>query len=469
MKFGTATATKTLIALLSTTLAASAALLLGCDGRQPFEPSPGPEGGPSAAKGALQLAAPSNATAVGNTETRIDVAWQDNSNNESAFEIHRSMTGAAGAYTLLRTLSANVVSFRDTGLDPTTQYCYRVRAVRVTGSKATQSAFSNSACAQPTQDPGALPAPSNLSAVAVSDAQVDLIWQDNSSGESGFWITRSSAGETGYFADVGVTAADAEAFSDLTARADTRYCYKIYAIVGAPVPNGYSFSAWSGASNISCATVPPFSAAPVAAADVMATPQNWSTVEVRWRANSTNATGFRLYRSTDNGQQWTLILAGTGTGVYTVDAILAFTDTGRESERQVCYRAIAFNSAGDAPPSEMDCTTPPAPVTSLVATRVDAQTVDLTWSDNSHVEERYEVWAAWSSPYRCWGGCNADILTDFFRMAEVPANSVSYRCANCGEMWFDERSGEWGFIVYLFVIAVKDGGGSGFVGVEFPQ
>jgi hypothetical protein len=54
-------------------------------------------------------------------------------------------------------------------------------------------------------------------------------------------------------------------------------------------------------------------------------------------------------------------------------------------------------------------------------------------------------------------------------VAELPANSTSYRCADCGQTWFNERQGEWGFIVYMFVIAVKDGGGSGFSSVEFPQ
>jgi len=453
--------------LVSTTLAASAALLIACDGRQPFEPSVGPEGSSSAKGSSTQLAAPSNATATALSETRIDVGWRDNSTNESGFEVHRSTAGVSGTFTLLATTGGKAAVWSDVGLNLLTQYCYKVRAVRVIGGKSSVSGFSNTACTSTSTAPGVLSPPSNTTAMAVSDAQIDLTWQDNSSSESGFWILRSTDGAAGNFVGVTLTAADAEAHSDRTVRAGMSYCYKVHAVIGSEIEGGYAFSSVSAASNISCATVPLSSVAPAAAADMMAKPQGSHTVEVSWRANSSNATGFRLYRSTDNGQLWTLI--HTANGVYTTDALLAFTDGERDSEQQGCYRAVAFNSAGDAPPSEMDCTTPPAAATSLVAIRVDEQSVDVAWADNSNIEDKYEVWAAWSSPYRCYGACNADVLSDFFRVAELPANSVSWRCANCGEMWFNEQQGEWGYITHMFVVAVKDGGKSDYSIVEFPQ
>ena len=41
---------------------------------------------------------PSGLNAIASSETRIDLAWQDTSSNESGFEIRRSSNGANGTY-----------------------------------------------------------------------------------------------------------------------------------------------------------------------------------------------------------------------------------------------------------------------------------------------------------------------------------------------------------------------------------
>ena len=78
------------------------------------------------------------------------------------------------------------------------------------------------------------------------------------------------------------------------------------------------------------------------------------------------------------------------------------TDYWPTSEQQLCYRVIASNANGDSPPSNTDCTAPPAAPSGLTATVVDSKTVDLAWIDNSTVEDGYEVRRAregedWSS------------------------------------------------------------------------
>jgi titin len=463
------------LTLASLTLSVSAALLMACDGNRPFDPSTADEATGSAARGGgdgSDLAPPSNAGAVAQSDTRIEVRWEDNSSTETAFEVHRSTSGAGGKYAIVATTSANAVAHDDPGLEPSSEYCYKVRAVRVNGSRTSRSAFSNHACAL-TLATAPLAAPSEVIAVAVSDDQIALTWQDNSSAESGFFIVRSDQGETGYFAGMALTAPNAVTFSDLTVRADSRYCYKVHAAVGHElldangVPNGYSFSSISPASNISCATVPPFTAVPAAAADVTAMAENSSTVAIRWRANSTSGEGFRLYRSTDDGQLWTLLVSTSG--VYAANSVLAFSDVGRNSEQRVCYRVVAFNSAGDAPPSSTACTVPPASPSELTAVRSDAQTVAFTWRDNSAAEETYEVWVNWTSPYRCDGpACNADVTTGCFRLAELPANATSFRCAACTEPAWLPDEGEWGFLTVMSVFAVKDGGKSSIASIIIP-
>src|SRR5437667_9480280 len=81
------------------------------------------------ASAAAQLNAPSNTNAVAVSDSRIDVSWQDNSPNETGFEIHRSTSGPNGASTLIATTTAGCTSRPDTGLNSSTQYCSEARAL----------------------------------------------------------------------------------------------------------------------------------------------------------------------------------------------------------------------------------------------------------------------------------------------------------------------------------------------------
>jgi acid phosphatase type 7 len=87
--------------------------------------------------------APSALTAIGAGRNRINLAWSDNSSNETAFEIQRSRDGAT--WSALATVGANSESYSDTaGLTPNKVFYYRVRAVNASGP----SAYSNTASAK---------------------------------------------------------------------------------------------------------------------------------------------------------------------------------------------------------------------------------------------------------------------------------------------------------------------------------
>ena len=81
---------------------------------------------------------PSNLNASTASTTRINLTWQDNSNNETGFRIERK-TGAGGTWSQITTVSANTESFGNTGLNPGTTYYYRVRATNTWGN----SGYSN--------------------------------------------------------------------------------------------------------------------------------------------------------------------------------------------------------------------------------------------------------------------------------------------------------------------------------------
>ena len=70
---------------------------------------------------------PSGLSANAVSTSQINLTWTDNSVNESGFKLERK-TGPSGSYSEIATTAAGVTSFSDTGLQPATQYFYRVRA-----------------------------------------------------------------------------------------------------------------------------------------------------------------------------------------------------------------------------------------------------------------------------------------------------------------------------------------------------
>jgi hypothetical protein len=69
-------------------------------------------------------------------------------------------------------------------------------------------------------------APSELVAVAVSDARIDLTWEDNANNESGFRIERSLNGFD--FTEIASVGPNVTSFSDLTVFASTAFFYRVF-------------------------------------------------------------------------------------------------------------------------------------------------------------------------------------------------------------------------------------------------
>ncbi|OGU67095.1 MAG: hypothetical protein A2W30_03840 [Ignavibacteria bacterium RBG_16_36_9] len=88
----------------------------------------------------VAINSPSNLTADPDTFT-VDLAWQDNSNNEFAFVIQRKLGDSLSVnpWINIDTVSSNVINYLDTGLSPNTMYSYRVFGYNSLGN----SGFSN--------------------------------------------------------------------------------------------------------------------------------------------------------------------------------------------------------------------------------------------------------------------------------------------------------------------------------------
>jgi hypothetical protein len=94
--------------------------------------------------------APTNLSATPASWSSIQLAWTDQSDNETAFVLERATNPTFTAGFQSSTLAANTTSHTDTGLLASTTYYYRVRATNAAGS----SAYSNVASATTPAAPG---------------------------------------------------------------------------------------------------------------------------------------------------------------------------------------------------------------------------------------------------------------------------------------------------------------------------
>ncbi len=157
---------------------------------------------------------PTNVVATAASATEIDVTWAVAS-NATSYIVKR---GGSPIGTAVST------SFPDTGLSPSTLYCYTVIASNSTGASAESSP---SACAT-TQPPPPLPdTPANLVATASDSTQVNVSW--SSSANASAYVLRRDG--------TVVTTTAATAYSDTGRAPSTQYCYTITAtnITGASV------------------------------------------------------------------------------------------------------------------------------------------------------------------------------------------------------------------------------------------
>lgn len=269
-----------------------------------------------------------------------------------------------------------------------------------------------------------LAAPSNPLAVSAGQNQIDVTWKDNSTDESQFEMHRSTGGPNGAFTLLSSTAANATTYRDQGLVAGTQYCYVIRGV--RLRGTNTTFSPFSAAA---CAVTdqlppPPPPPVPVAASEATAAAMNSSSIAVRWTAMPSPDQQFRIDRSTDGGAAWNVVAT-------MLSSERAFYDYATPNEKAVCYRVVAFNVRGAASPSNTACATPPAAPTNLTATLVDAQTWELAWTDNSAVEDGYEVWA-YAAYITCCGsgggdGCDSGYSEGDWLIARLPANSSVYR------------------------------------------
>ena len=224
--------------------------------------------------GTTPLIAPSSFTATAENRTSVALHWTDNDSSAAGYNILRSTNGTTWTQ-LTKLTGVSAASYTDNTVVAGHSYDYEVQAYYgSTTSAVTRMAAVNTPLA----------APSGLTATAASTTSVTLHWTDNDSSATGYYVLRSTNGTT-FTTIATVSGVSASSYTDSAAPSGTALSYKVEAFAGTIV------SPASVAATVTTATIAPAS---------LVTTMSGSSVALSWTDKDSSATGYYVYRSTDN-------------------------------------------------------------------------------------------------------------------------------------------------------------------------
>ncbi len=270
--------------------------------------------------------APSNLSAMPVSATQVELAWNDNSSNESSFKLERAPI-ATSLYVVIATLPSGTTNYRDKNLSYSTGYSYRVQATNSIGN----SGYSSPADVITHDLSGPPNQPTNLRALIKSSTQIWLEWNDMSANEDGYYIERAP-GLTSDFVQIATVVANETTYQAKGLSPSSSYSFRVRAF------NQNGTSAYS--NNIS-RTTPALSGTPAAPSRL-----TWdgggitaTYLRFKWTDNSANEDGFYIERAPGGTNSYVQIAnVPAGTGSYTDDEV--------QQSTSYSYKVRAYNLAG---------------------------------------------------------------------------------------------------------------------------
>jgi regulation of enolase protein 1 (concanavalin A-like superfamily) len=259
--------------------------------------------------------APANLTATA-TGTSVALHWNDNSSNETRFQIERSTDGVNFSFDGF--VGANVTDYTSNYLNAYTTYYFRVR------SEVNDATFAYSNTAVVATGAAALGAP-GLTAAASSSQQIDLHWTDGYTGETGFEVYRSV--DNTNFTLLTTTPPDTAQFSVNGLTAATWYYFRVRAMTSGGA------SPYSDTAVAQTQSGPPTPPSGPAAPTALSATGGAGRIDLSWMDNATDETGFHFERSVDNVNFVALATLAADTTRY--------ADTAVESGKTYYYRVRA--------------------------------------------------------------------------------------------------------------------------------
>lgn len=213
--------------------------------------------------------------------------------------------------------------------------------------------------------------------------QITLEWTDNNDGEEGYDVYRAEStgppgGQPSFgpFELVELALENATTFTDFGLKSNTTYSYRIVAV---------SFDSNLNSTPSDTVIISTLSNAPIAPSALNALALNQTEIQLEWRDNSTNETGFDIFRRKKGEAMFSKI---------TTTALAANTefyiDQGLDTKTEYAYRVVALGTEGNSPPTDTATATtlsnaPETPSDLLVET-ISGTVLELDWVDNSDNE-----------------------------------------------------------------------------------
>ena len=340
-------------------------------------------------------------TATGVSEANIRIDITDSNIDETGFKIYRCAGVSCNPKTdgtLIGTAPANALSYLDTVTTGT--YTYLVEVYK--DANCGWSRESNTVSASTILPP----APSSLTATALSTTEISLNWVDNTGTEDGFKIYKCIGSGCSDYVLLTTVPANTVTFTDNTLCKNTTAKYKVTAYKDGVWETDFSNEASATTQNIT--TTPSLTLTRVSEV----------SVKLDWTDITADETGFKVERcnlttcsDSDFG-----VVATLGSNV------ISYTDNVPETNKKYTYRIRAYKSAScswDVLSLTKEITLTPTAPSSLTATVVNTTQINLSWADNTATEDGFKI-------YRCEGtGCNNYIV-----ISAVGANVKNYNDTN---------------------------------------
>ena len=262
---------------------------------------------------------PTGLTATAVSSSQIDLSWTASTDNVlvSTYKVFRGTT-------FINSVSHPTTVTSDTGLSPSTQYCYTVRAVdssnNVSGDSVQACATTQAVVTGDTTKPTV---PGYISVTAASSTQLNISWgaSTDNVAVAGYRIYK------GGVLLKSVTSGTSTTDTGLTP--STQYCYTVSAYDAA---NNESAQTSQGCATTSAAGD---TQSPTMPGSLSVTAPNSTSINISWGASTDNVVvvGYRIYKA--------------GVLLKSVTSGLSTTDTSLTPGTQYCYTVSAYDAANN--------------------------------------------------------------------------------------------------------------------------
>lgn len=267
--------------------------------------------------------APAELSASAVSDTRINLSWQDKSDNETGFRVERRTTGE---WQMVTTLAVNTTTYQDTGLACDSMFEYRVFAYNQSGD----SPASNTAQVSTWTCPPS--APTGLSGSALSQKRVRLTWLASERAE-GYRVYRFAGGTT--WTQLATLTTGPLEYVDFPLNCGTEFTYRVEA---------YNVSGSTSSANKAISTNP--CVAPPAPTGLLVEPRAIFSLSMQWQDVLDDETSYVVECSLDGVSGWSQV----GTVSENQTDWWAF---GLATDTPYYYRVTAINAYGSSAPSSV--------------------------------------------------------------------------------------------------------------------